>query len=117
VVCAAALAVLDVIEQEGLVERAERMGTYLVEALQKATAGDHGVTEVRGTGLLCAVQLDGDRSVEVVAAARDRGLIVNNVTPSAIRLAPPLIVTEDEIDRAVGLLVDALTAVRERTGG
>jgi len=117
VVCAAALAVLEVIEQEDLVQNAERMGTHLVEGLQKATASDPGVTEVRGTGLLCAVQLDGDRAADVVTAARDRGLIVNNVTPSAIRLAPPLTVTEVEIERAVALLADALAAVRERPGG
>ncbi|MFA5889410.1 MAG: acetylornithine transaminase [Actinomycetota bacterium] len=108
--CAAALAVLDVIEAEGLVEAAERMGARLMDGL-RALAGQHdGIESVRGVGLLVAVELRGDWAADIVRLALERGLVVNNVQPNAIRLAPPLVVTSDEIDRAVQALGDAIGA-------
>jgi acetylornithine/succinyldiaminopimelate/putrescine aminotransferase len=104
--CAAALAVLDVIEAEGLVARAAEAGERLVAALLNATAGNRAVTEVRGLGLLVAVELAGDWAAEIVGKALGEGLIVNNVAPNALRLAPPLIVTDEEIDRAVSILAE-----------
>ena len=72
------------------------------------------VTEVRGRGLLIAVGLSKDVSADVVAAARERGLLANNVRPNAVRLMPPLTVTDDEIDRACDILEASIQAV---TGG
>jgi predicted acetylornithine/succinylornithine family transaminase len=69
------------------------------------------VTEVRGRGLLLAVGLSRDASADVVAACRERGLLVNNVRPNAVRLMPPLTVTDDEIDRACDILEAALATV------
>lgn len=109
--CAAALAVLDVIESEDLVANSARMGERLVAGLRDALADQKGVTEVRGVGLLVGVQLDGEWSKDVVDAARDRGLLVNNVRPDTVRLSPPLIVTEGDVDRAVAILVEAIEAV------
>lgn len=110
--CAAALAVLDVIEEEGLVTNSARMGERLVAKLRDALADASAVTEIRGVGLLVGVQLDGEWANDVVDAARDRGLLVNNVRPDTVRLSPPLVVSEDDVDRAVGLLADAIRAVR-----
>ena len=64
-----------------------------------------------GRGLLLAVGLDRDCSADVVAAARERGLLANNVRPNAVRLMPPLIVTDDEIDKACDILEAAILAV------
>ena len=100
--CAAGLAVLDTIAAEGLLDSAREAG----EHLHSRIAGlDHPqVTGIRGVGLLQAVTLASDSSVAVAALARDAGFIVNPVAPDALRLAPPLVVTNGELD----LFVDAL---------
>jgi acetylornithine/N-succinyldiaminopimelate aminotransferase len=101
---AAARAVLATTEAEDVPARAERAGARLTDALSSL----NGVAEVRGLGLLIAAELDGLDARTVVAEALAGGLIANAVTPSAIRLAPSLLVTDDEIDRAVTILGDAL---------
>ena len=109
--CAAALAVLDVIEEEDLVGNSERMGDRLVAGLRDALVDFPLVTEVRGVGLLVGVQLAAERSKEIVDAARDRGLLVNNVRPDTVRLSPPLIVSDSDVDQAVRLLAEAVGTV------
>ncbi|MBI4729177.1 MAG: acetylornithine transaminase [Acidobacteria bacterium] len=106
VVCFAACAVLDVIESEHLVENAREMGERLVAALRARACP--GVVEVRGLGLLIGVELAGDWAAAIVEAAREDGLLVNSPTPSVLRLAPPLVVSAAEIDRAAGLLADLI---------
>ena len=63
---------------------------------------------VRGAGLLLALELEGKRAKTVAADALDAGLVVNPVTDSALRLAPSLLVREEEIDEAVGILAKVL---------
>ncbi|MGH8977778.1 MAG: aminotransferase class III-fold pyridoxal phosphate-dependent enzyme, partial [Acidimicrobiia bacterium] len=104
----AALTVLDVMERERVPERAARAGQRLTAGLQKLS----GVVAVRGLGLLLAAELTAAIDARVVAErAMEAGLIVNAVTPTALRLAPPLLVTDDEIDQAVGILAAVLTTV------
>ncbi len=62
-------------------------------------------------GLLLALGLSEDVSGAIVNECRDRGLLVNPVRPNAVRMIPPLIVSEDEVDKAVGILDSALEAV------
>ncbi|QDH11289.1 acetylornithine transaminase [Nocardioides dongxiaopingii] len=93
VACAAALAVLATIEAEGLLERATLLGRRLRDGL----GADPRVTEVRGEGLLIGLDLASDVSAEVAAAALAHGFIVNNPTPRRIRLAPPLVLTDDDV--------------------
>jgi acetylornithine aminotransferase len=88
VAAAAALAVLETIEKEGLLENATTVGALLREGLV-----DPRVSEVRGRGLLVGAQLVEDRAAAVAQAAQDRGFIVNPCTPSTVRLAPPLVLT------------------------
>jgi acetylornithine/N-succinyldiaminopimelate aminotransferase len=106
---AAARAVLAVMEAEDVPGRAAARGAYLVEAL----AALPGVRGVRGAGLLVAAELDGAIAKEVASAALAGGLVVNPVTESALRLAPSLLVTEDEIDKAMVLLAAAISEARE----
>ena len=101
--CAAGLAVLDTIERDHLLEHVRRVGALLDDV---AIAG---VTDSRGRGLLRAIELDGIPSAAVVAAARDAGFIVNAVTPTALRLAPPLVISEEELRS----FLDALPAILE----
>jgi len=104
---AAARAVLRVMEQEDVPARAAAAGRRLTEGLEALT----GVAAVRGLGLLIAAELAGIDARAVVAAALDRGLVVNAVTPTALRLAPSLLITDDEIDEALTSLAEALADV------
>ncbi len=100
-----ALTVLDVMEREDVPRRATEAGARLTKALL-ATPGVHAV---RGAGLLVAVELE--PGIDAAAAARaclDRGLVVNAVTPTALRLAPSLLVSEAEIDAAVTIIEEVL---------
>jgi predicted acetylornithine/succinylornithine family transaminase len=104
---AAARAVLAVMEAEDVPARAQAAGQRL-----RALLGDvPGVAAVRGDGLLLAVELEWGRSGAVAAAALERGLVVNAVTPTALRLAPPLLVTEAEMEEAVAILAAAMGSV------
>jgi acetylornithine/N-succinyldiaminopimelate aminotransferase len=101
----AALAVLDVMEAEDVPARAARAG----EQLRKALLALPAVTDVRGAGLLLAAELaPGLDAAAVVRACLERGLLVNAVTPTAVRVAPSLLVNDDEIGEAVGILEAAL---------
>ncbi|HSL27201.1 MAG TPA: acetylornithine transaminase [Acidimicrobiia bacterium] len=97
VVCAAALATLDEIEQRGLLANCRMRGDQLRIGLEAIP----GVTGVRGRGLLLAAVLADPVAAAVVDAARDCGLIVNAVRSDAVRFAPPLSITEDEVNEAV----------------
>jgi acetylornithine/succinyldiaminopimelate/putrescine aminotransferase len=92
-------------EAEDVPARARAAGRYLTAALERLPE----IAEVRGLGLLIAAELANGKDAGLVAAtALDAGLVVNPVTPTAIRLAPSLLVTEDEIDRAVAILGEVL---------
>jgi acetylornithine/succinyldiaminopimelate/putrescine aminotransferase len=78
------------------------------DRLRLALEATPGVAEVRGLGLLLAAELDGRESRDVAAGCLSRGLVVNNVTPTALRFAPPLTVSDDEIDEAVAILKEVL---------
>jgi predicted acetylornithine/succinylornithine family transaminase len=104
----AALAVLDVMEAESIPERAAKAGERLAAALEWLP----GVAAVRGLGLLLAAELAaGIDAKEVASRCLDGGLVLNAVTPTALRLAPPLTVSDDEIDEAVQILAGVLALV------
>jgi acetylornithine aminotransferase len=109
VACAAALAVIDTIADDHLLDNVKRVGEHLAHGL--AALDSPLVAGTRGSGLWRAVQLTQDAATRVEASARERGLLVNAVKPDALRLAPPLIVSEDEVDKAVSLLAAALEDV------
>jgi acetylornithine/N-succinyldiaminopimelate aminotransferase len=97
---AAARAVLATMEAEDAPGRAARAGARLTEALSAIA----GVAGVRGHGLLLAVELDGLDARAVNAALLEAGLVANAVTPTALRLAPSLLIGDDQIDEAVALI-------------
>ena len=108
--CAAALAVFREVLAQDLPARARRLGEYFATSLETLQARWPVIREVRGRGLLLAVQFDRDLAQAVLEAALERGLLLNAVTPSAIRLMPPLVIGEAEIDHAVAILDAALAA-------
>jgi acetylornithine aminotransferase len=94
-IAAAALAVLDAIEREGLIENARALGGHIAE-----TAGAlRGVDHVRGAGLLLGIELADAPAGEVANALLARGILVNAITPTALRLVPPLCLSQGEADR------------------
>jgi predicted acetylornithine/succinylornithine family transaminase len=109
-VCAAALAVIETIEAERLVDNAKETGAYLMTRLRELAAKTSLVTEVRGRGLMVAAEITVP-SDKVVAACLARGLLVNNVRPTSIRFVPPLIATRADVDRAMELFGAALADV------
>jgi predicted acetylornithine/succinylornithine family transaminase len=102
----AARAVLAEMQKEDVPARAERAGARLRAALEALPQ----VASVRGMGLLLAAELDGLDGRAVAASALTQGLVVNGVSPTAIRVAPPLLVSDDEIDEAVAILAGVLDA-------
>jgi 2,2-dialkylglycine decarboxylase (pyruvate) len=126
---AAALGVLDVIEEEHLVERARTRGGYLLGQLEELRERHEYIGDVRGLGLLCGLELVQSRDTREPADAlglaltdecQRRGLSVNLLRggtvgqASCLRMAPPLTVSEDEIDLAVTIIDESLDAVTER---
>jgi acetylornithine/N-succinyldiaminopimelate aminotransferase len=103
---AAARATLAVMEAEDVPARAAAAGARLAAGLGRLP----GVVAVRGLGLLLAAELAGADARRVTDDALDRGLVVNAVTPSAIRLAPPLLVSDAEIEEALAILGEVLAA-------
>lgn len=112
VAAAAALAVLDTIEKDHLLEHATTVGQRLRDGL----AADDRVTEVRGSGLLIGLDLTGPVSAEVFAAGLEAGFIVNNPTPERVRLAPPLILTAEQADSFLEAWPAILDAAYQKHG-
>lgn len=110
VTAVAALAVLEAIEVEGLLEATRMRAAQFRLGLADLAARSGTVREVRGVGLLLGVVLSGPFAAEVVAACRARRMIVNAVAPDVIRLAPPLTISVEEVADALIRLCDAITA-------
>ena len=83
---------------------ARKVGQYLKQGLQDLKSKYGFVTEVRGEGLLLAMEFDKDISAEVVDACIENGMLINKLKTSAIRFIPPLVMTTEEADEALGIL-------------
>jgi predicted acetylornithine/succinylornithine family transaminase len=108
--CRAALCVLDQLTEGGLIARVARVGAHFEQRVKALASRQPMVKEVRGEGLMWGVDLNRDAAA-VVPAALERGLVVNRTADTVIRLLPPLVITEAEIDEALGRLEAALAAV------
>ncbi|MEW1676268.1 acetylornithine transaminase [Streptomyces noursei] len=115
VVCAGALAVLDTIEADGLLDHVKRVGERLragIEALEHPLVG-----QVRGAGLLLGIVLTGPLAPQVQQAAQDAGLLINAVAPDVIRLAPPLIVSDEQVETFLQKLPGVLETAAQSANG
>lgn len=100
---AAGLAVLEVLLDEGLLQRGARAGAYFLEKLAKLKDKHESIRDVRGRGLLLGLEMD--REVAgVLTRCMEKGLLVATAGTHVVRFVPPLVITEAEIDRAVGIL-------------
>ncbi|QUR67435.1 acetylornithine transaminase [Mycobacterium spongiae] len=112
VCAAAALAVLRVLAADGLVRRAEVLGKSLRHGIE--ALGHPLIDRVRGRGLLVGIVLSAPHAKDAEAAARDAGYLINAPAPDVIRLAPPLIIAEPQLEDFVDALPRILDAARER---
>jgi len=110
--CAAALATLKTIEDQGLVAQSDDMGRYLLEALRGALGAHPKVKDIRGRGLMIGIELDeGDSSLP--ATGLQQGLLFSLQAGNVIRLLPPLILSRDEADEIVLRLTQVIEALEQ----
>jgi acetylornithine/N-succinyldiaminopimelate aminotransferase len=114
VCAAAALAVLRVLADDDLISRADVMGKTLHDGIE--ALGHPLVDHVRGRGLLCGVVLSAEAAKPAEVAARDAGFLVNAAAPNVIRLAPPLVITEAQIDNFLTAFPAVLDKAAEAAG-
>lgn len=109
VVASAALATIDVIEKENLLENSLNMGELLIKLINQID----GVTEVRGRGLLLGVELTELAAKDVELECRKMGLLLNAVTEKTLRLAPALIVNIEQVKRCSEIIDDAIKSLKK----
>jgi acetylornithine aminotransferase len=102
-VCAAAHAVLDTLEADNLIERAGELGKRITGGLSEALSGNNAVQDIRGAGLMIAVELAAPCG-ELVGKALEEGLLINVTRDNVVRLLPPLILSDEEADELVARL-------------
>jgi 4-aminobutyrate aminotransferase len=106
--CAAALATIDLI-QDGLIENAERVGSFLLDGLRDMQARRPLIKEVRGLGLMIGIEFqDHDTMIAVEQAAFRRGLLVLGAGDDVVRMCPPLVFRRDQAETALEVFEEAL---------
>jgi acetylornithine/N-succinyldiaminopimelate aminotransferase len=107
-VCAAAVAVIEVIEQENLLENANQLGQYTMDKLQQLKQKHSVIDSVRGVGLMIGVQLSSP-GAEIVDKCLENGLRINCTQGTVLRFMPPMIANESQIDQAIEILDGVLS--------
>jgi acetylornithine/N-succinyldiaminopimelate aminotransferase len=108
---AAAYATVKYVIDNDIPGNAKKVGQYLMDGLKKLKDKYSFVTEVRGRGLLVAMEFDSDIGADVLTDCLERGLLINRVKPNAIRFIPPLIIGNSEVDEALGILDKVLSSI------
>ena len=120
--CAAALAVIDVIKEERLLENAAKQGTYIMKRLEELKARSEIVGDVRGKGLMIGLEIVEDKRSkkpapekvkEIMMRSWKRGVAVITCGTSTIRIAPPLVITRDLVDSALDIIEDTVKEVEK----
>ena len=109
--CAAGYATLKFVIDNDIAGNSRRVGQYLIAGLERLKANFEFITDVRGRGLLVALEFNRDIAQSVVMACLSRGLLLNRLKPDALRFMPPLIIGSGEVDEALGILHSVLCTV------
>jgi len=109
--CAAAYATLKFMLDNDIAGKVREVGQYFKNRLEGLKQKYPSITEVRGRGLLLAVEFDSDIGGALLNACLENGLLVNRIRPNALRFMPPLIIGNDEVDEATGILDKVLASV------
>ena len=107
-VCATGLATLKFIIDNDIPGKVKKLGQYFIAGLEKLKAKFGFIVEIRGRGLLLALKFTDNMAEELVLACLKEGLLVNAVKPNTLRFMPPLIITEKDVDEALGILEKVL---------
>jgi len=110
--CATALAVMEYVISNDVPGKAQKAGLYLIDGLNKLKSKYSFITDVRGRGLLAAIEFKSDMSQSIMAACVKNGMMVNNVKPNAVRVMPPLTISNKEIDEALGIFDKVFAEVK-----
>lgn len=122
VCCAASLATIEVIEEEGLIERAKKLGKRAVESFENMKKDHPLIGDVRGKGLMIGVDLVKDQKTKKRARKEtakvcwrcwEKGLFLTFFSGSVLRIAPPLTITEEELDKGIEIIEEALRDVEQ----
>ena len=97
--------------KNGVVDNCRRVGGYLAKSIDGLKKKSTLVTGVRGRGLLLAMELSREIAADFVLECMKEGLLLNAVTPSAVRFMPPLITTEEDVDEAIAIVKKELSRV------
>lgn len=117
VACAAGLAVLDTVAADGLLDRVKRLGEKIRDGVEEA--GHPLISHVRGAGLMLGIVLNEPLAPQVQLAAQSAGFLVNAPAPDVVRLVPPLVIGEAEVDaflQALPGILDAVNATNATSG-
>jgi acetylornithine/N-succinyldiaminopimelate aminotransferase len=109
--CAAGYATLKYIIDHNIPQNTKKMGQYFLNGLEKLKRKFPFITDVRGRGLLIAIEFNKEIAKPLVMACLEHGLLVNQVKPNALRFMPPLIITQQEIDQVLEILDKSLATV------
>jgi predicted acetylornithine/succinylornithine family transaminase len=109
--CAAGYATLKFIIDNGIPAKAKAVGDYLVRVLAKLKEKFPFIADVRGRGLLVAMEFKGDIAAPLTIDCLKKGLLVNQLKPNAVRFMPPLIIGNGEVDEALGILDEVLIGI------
>ncbi len=110
--CAAACATLQYVIDNDIPANADKMGRYLMEKLGELKKKYSFITDVRGQGLLIAVEFNKEIAKQVVAACIEKNLLINRLKLNAVRLIPPLIITHKDADEALGIIDKVLAGIK-----
>jgi len=113
VACAASYATVKFVIENDIPGNARKVGEYLMAGLKDLSQKHQAITDVRGRGLLSAIEFSQDIAQAVVMACLERGLLVNKLKPNALRFMPPLTIGNEEVDEALGILDKALTSIKD----
>src|SRR6201997_4961638 len=109
--CAVAVAVIDTIEKERLLDHVTVVGTYFHAKLNQLAERHPAIVDVRGMGLMLATELDSAELAKQVAAEMlERRILINRTSETVLRFLPPFILGKDDVDRAIDALDSILTA-------
>jgi len=109
--CAAGYATVKFVIDNNISGRVKEVGDYLMDGLGKMKPAFPAMTDIRGRGLLVALEFNKDIAPALVTACLERGLLVNQLKPNALRFMPPLIIGKKEVDEALGILGEALGGI------
>ncbi len=111
IACRAALAVVDSIEKEGLIQRAKQLGDTVLQALQARLGSLEYVSDIRGKGLLLAIEIN-QPCKKLAAEALKKGIVINVTAENVIRLLPPLIINDEEANMMVERLCELIESFK-----